>query len=226
MKLVCASFGLEMELLENYVTVLVVENAGYLTEIVSSLKKQSEGSEGEEGIFVLAENDKIEKIDKKLALVIDPFSISINERKKINKLYTKLGEIAPDYFEDKAKLTEDAIVLLDKLVLASPFANLVYDLDYNWMELFKGFNVRFEEMAVTLVEKLVEYMHILTNLLGIKVLCLVNIKAYLNKQELIELYKVAFYNKINLVLIEMTEGEVIGEEKVYIIDNDRCLIVK
>lgn len=81
MKLVCASFGLEMELLENYVTVLVVENAGYLTEIVSSLKKQSEGSEGEEGIFVLAENDKIEKIDKKLALVIDPFSISINERK-------------------------------------------------------------------------------------------------------------------------------------------------
>ena len=226
MKLVCASFGLEMELLENYVTVLVVENAGYLTEIVSSLKKQSEGSEGEEGIFVLAENDKIEKIDKKLALVIDPFSISINERKIINKLYTKLGGIAPDYFEDKAKLTEDAIVLLDKLVLASPFANLVYDLDYNWMELFKGFNVRFEEMAVTLVEKLVEYMHILTNLLGIKVLCLVNIKAYLNKQELIELYKVAFYNKINLVLIEMTEGEVIGEEKVYIIDNDRCLIVK
>ena len=202
MKLVCASFGLEMELLENYVTVLVVENAGYLTEIVSSLKKQSEG---EEGIFVLAENDKIEKIDKKLALVIDPFSISINERKIINKLYTKLG---------------------DELVLASPFANLVYDLDYNWMELFKGFNVRFEEMAVTLVEKLVEYMHILTNLLGIKVLCLVNIKAYLNKQELMELYKVAFYNKINLVLIEMPEGEMIGEEKVYIIDNDRCLIVK
>ena len=78
MKLVCASFGLEMELLENYVTVLVVENAGYLTEIVSSLKKQSDG---EEGIFVLVENDKIEKIDKKLALVIDPFSISVNERK-------------------------------------------------------------------------------------------------------------------------------------------------
>ena len=57
-------------------------------------------------------------------------------------------------------------------------------------------------------------------------LCLVNIKAYLNKQELMELYKVAFYNKINLFLIEMAEGEVIGEEKVYIIDNDRCLIVK
>lgn len=57
-------------------------------------------------------------------------------------------------------------------------------------------------------------------------LCLVNIKAYLNKQELMELYKVAFYNKINLLLIEMAEGEMIGEEKVYIIDSDRCLIVK
>ncbi len=56
-------------------------------------------------------------------------------------------------------------------MLASPFANLVYDLDYDWMELFKGFNVRFEETAVTLVEKLVEYMHILTNLLGIKRCC-------------------------------------------------------
>ncbi len=58
MKLVCASFGLEMELLENYVTVLVVENAGYLTEIVSSLKKQSEG---EEGIFVLQRMIKFKK---------------------------------------------------------------------------------------------------------------------------------------------------------------------
>ena len=35
MKLVCASFGLEMELLENYVTVLVVENAGYLQKLLA-----------------------------------------------------------------------------------------------------------------------------------------------------------------------------------------------
>ena len=38
MKLVCASFGLEMELLENYVTVLVVENAGYIMAQLSRQK--------------------------------------------------------------------------------------------------------------------------------------------------------------------------------------------
>ena len=43
MKLVCASFGLEMELLENYVTVLVVENAGYLTEIVRNNQMERRG---------------------------------------------------------------------------------------------------------------------------------------------------------------------------------------
>ena len=56
MKLVCASFGLEMELLENYVTVLVVENAGYLTEIVSSLKKQPKLSHNSQAIPFLIQS--------------------------------------------------------------------------------------------------------------------------------------------------------------------------
>lgn len=223
MRLVCSDYGLDMELEENRVTVLVVENAKFITEIIGSLKNQITG---EEGMFVLSDHNKIQKIDKKMNLIIDPFDVSINDRKIINKLYSRLGIIAPDYFQEKEKITADIISLLDEIVLASPFSNLIYNLDYDWTEMFKGFNIRFEETGENLIEKLVEFIRIQASLLEIRVLCFVNLKSYLTQEEMEELYKAAFYNKINLVLIESIEKDKLENEQIYIVDKDRCLIVK
>lgn len=223
MRLVCSDYGLDMELEENRVTVLVVENAKFITEIIGNLKNQITG---EEGMFVLSDHNKIQKIDKKMNLIIDPFDVSINDRKIINKLYSRLGIIAPDYFQEKEKITADIISLLDEIVLASPFSNLIYNLDYDWTEMFKGFNIRFEETGENLIEKLVEFIRIQVSLLEIRVLCFVNLKSYLTQEEMEELYKAAFYNKINLVLIESIEKDKLENEQIYIVDKDRCLIVK
>lgn len=223
MRLVCSDYGLDMELEENRVTVLTVENAKFITEIIGSLKNQITG---EEGMFVLSDHDKIQRIDKKMNLIIDPFDVSINDRKIINKLHSRLGIIAPDYFQEKEKITADIISLLDEIVLASPFSNLIYNLDYDWTEMFKGFNIRFEETGENLIEKLVEFIRIQASLLEIRVLCFVNLKSYLIQEELQELYKAAFYNKINLVLIESIEKDKLENEQIYIVDKDRCLIVK
>ena len=59
-----------------------------------------------------------------------------------------------------------------------------------------------------------------------RILCLVNIKSYLNDSEIQQLYEMAFYNKMYLLLIEDFEKESKDCEQVYIIDKDLCLIQK
>ena len=61
---------------------------------------------------------------------------------------------------------------------------------------------------------------------GIKVVCLVNIKDYLSDEEILELYLNANYNKIHIVLVESREAKVLSNEKICIIDKDKCIIKK
>ena len=54
---------------------------------------------------------------------------------------------------------------------------------------------------------------------------LVNIKQYLTENEISELYKLAMYSKIQLVLIEFNMyGKKSEYENIYIIDKDSCII--
>lgn len=53
-----------------------------------------------------------------------------------------------------------------------------------------------------------------------KILCFINLKQYLTKQELLEFYKYATYNSIRLIMIESTKYNYLKEyEKIIIIDD-------
>ena len=52
-----------------------------------------------------------------------------------------------------------------------------------------------------------------------KILCFMNLKQYLTKEELLEFYKYATYNSIKLIMIESTRYDYINDyEKIVIID--------
>lgn len=54
-----------------------------------------------------------------------------------------------------------------------------------------------------------------------KILCFINLKQYLTKEELLEFYKYATYNSVNIIIIESTKYEYIAKyEKVIIIDQN------
>ena len=54
-----------------------------------------------------------------------------------------------------------------------------------------------------------------------KVLCFINLKQYLSKEELEELYKYATYNSVNFILIDSIKYNCIKEyEKLIIIDEN------
>ena len=63
MKLVNTYYNIELEILENYVTVLSVENPLVYTKIIGDIWKQVNGEDGD---FVLSDGDKIKNISKEM----------------------------------------------------------------------------------------------------------------------------------------------------------------
>lgn len=77
------------------------------------------------------------------------------------------------------------------------------------------------ETKSDLLDNLLLLIDIEKNLSMKNVLIFVNLKQYLNKEELVELYKYSMYNQVNIVLIDsQSYGVKLEYEKKLIIDQD------
>lgn len=223
MKLVNHKYGLRIKLKEGEVTVIVVEEPHAMVDIVSELEMQVNGKEGD---FILSEENNELKMSKYWSMIMNPFSIDLNDRKVLSKLYAELVDEAKNYIEEKTVYNEAAIELLDKIIADSPYQELTYDFDMEWNNFFKLYDMKFESNAGNLLETLLEYIRVTASLFHYSGLILVGIKSYLNEKELQELYRMSCYYKIQLILVESSERKRLENERLYIIDKDICLIVK
>ena len=222
MKLVNSKINYSIEFKENIVNILVIENQSVMSQVVQSLWKQCNGNDGD---FCLSE-EKTLKIDKLMCTIINPFSIDFNNKKIISALYNNLAQNANDFIEEKAKINASIIALLDDIIDREDCHNIDYSLDFSWHDLFKIYNIKIEETQETLLISLIEYLKILVNYCGIKIVSFINLKSYLSEEEILELYKYSNYNKIQLLLIESTERTILQNEMVHIVDADKCIINK
>ena len=85
----------------------------------------------------------------------------------------------------------------------------------NLKEITKGGNYSFSE-------KIIQYMKIMSELMGKKLLVFVNIRSDLEKDQIQELMKNAVYNEIALLFIENIQRDFSEMKKYYIIDKDGC----
>lgn len=223
MTITCASHMLRIEIDENQVPVLVLEEPGEYTDITGSFYRQTEGEDGE---IIISEGDKIISLPKSVMIVSDYFSLDLNNRQIHNKLYQQMENTCVDLGVTKDEFTRQGIEILEKILMASRFDHVAYNLELEWGDIFKLFQVRIDEDYITLQEKLTSLLRVSAELLNLKLLIFVNLKAYLTEKELYELYHMAGYLKINLLMIESHEGCVLPQEKYYIVDKDRCLIIK
>lgn len=223
MKLLNAKYNFSMELRENFVDILVIEKPSLMSELIMDMQKQCDGEEGE---WVLAEETKILQINKHICFLLDPFSYDINNRKMLSILYKQLEQQAFDFYEEKGNINSQIISVMDNIIEHMPYSAVSYNLELSWTSLFKLYDMKFDAECNSLLEKLIEVVKILSALHQYDILCLVNIKSYLEAEELMYLYEMAFYNKIYLVLLENTENIANNYENFYIMDKDLCFIRK
>ena len=79
MTLVLSNYELNdpIEFEEGHFNVLVIENPDYMSKVIKELLSQSDGTDG---CFELFENNTSIRISENLSIVVDPFSINVNER--------------------------------------------------------------------------------------------------------------------------------------------------
>lgn len=221
MKLTYSTYGIMFELEENKVNVFIIEDPTVLVEVVYSLSEQCEGQEGE---FVLSEENKVLNISKNVSFVKEPFSIDCNNRKILTKLYQELErESITGVEEMQGDFYKSYISYITNLCQKSDFLLTFVDKP-ELQDILKLAEVKIDVQTQSILEKVIEYIKISSNLFNQHIFVFLNLKLFLSEQEIEELYKECFYRKVHLILIEATYQMKRAEEKICVIDKDKCVI--
>ncbi len=224
MKLVHPLFEIPIIFEENSINQVVIESPSTLSKIILELKDQINGNDGD---FVLSsDKGEILAIKKTMEVYIDYFSFDFQNKKIISKLYNDLKEKA--YNEDLYTKTIEIINLMQSYLghlidsIDCPL-EILNEIDFN--NFFKSAGLRINTDPDSNLERVIEYILIINEVLKVEVFILVNIKSYFDEKEVQDFYNAMCNRKINILLLENFESEVnYNEEKKYLIDKDLCHI--
>lgn len=221
MKLVEREYGIEVDIKENIVSIIVLEDVKLRLPLISELFSQTSGKEGN---WLLFENDKSFDLGKKVELILEPLTLTLNNKKVKTKLYQDIKTIAQDYcFSQGLEVHSQICNYLENMLDKLPYP-VKYDEDWDVSEILKAYNVELVEEYDNIFEKLYNYIKLVNTVCGTDIFIMVNIKQYLTDDQITELYKMAAYGKIQLVLIEFSTNNKRDCEELYILDNDDCVI--
>ena len=221
MKFIYGERELTLEFRENEVQVITIENREYFSTFLQNLYNQSQGSDGN---IILSEGEKILSLNKVAEIVWNPFSVDINNKKILSKLFQELKTVSmEDQYAEICELNTKVVHYLDDLNLKIPYP-IQFRLELDVLDLYKIYGVKLDTEEIDMFERLLEYVKVLKSLCGVGLLVFVNVKNYLSEMQIKELYKTAFYYKMNLLLVEAHQGKVLECEKNQLIDEDMCFI--
>lgn len=200
----------------------ILESPEIFSEYVQELNNQIAG---EEGRFVLSENEKELDLEKKAELIINPFGVDVNSRKILNKLYTELSELSKteQMYTKTVELFQNMQEYMFELEQCTDYI-LEFDHDLDMIALLKAMNIRYENKEVNQLERLIQYIKILSSAAGIRLFIFVNIRSYLSEEQMQEIVKELCYQEVHALFIENQQRSCMKGGRQYIIDKDRCEI--
>lgn len=202
--------------------IIVVEAPKLYSNIIYSLYLQIGG---EERGFFLSDDNKELQLNKVGEIVLNPLSIDINDKKIISRLHSMLVNNSGDFFEEKEIINSEMICLIEKLINTISFDHIDYAFELDWATILKMYSVKIEERFDNISEKIIEYIRVSSILLNIKVIFFVNLKCFIEEDDLKSIYEIARYLNVFIILIEGHVPDMrLNSEQYYIIDSDLCVI--
>lgn len=200
----------------------IIESPEIFSEYIQELNGQLAG---EEGRFVLSENNKELDLAKKADMVINPFSVDVNSRKILNKLYQELTGLSRE--EQMYTKTLELFRYIQEYMLDLEQCTsyiLEFDQEIDIAALLKAVNVHYEVKDVDFLEKIVQYIKIMVAVAGTKLFVIVNLRSYLTDLQMQNLIQECEYQDIKILFIENQQRSCMKGGKRYIIDIDKCEI--
>lgn len=222
MKLVNENLPAELMWNETEFITLIVEDSKLFAQLAYDFINNKEHEK-----WILSENGKLFDANKFLDVIFNPLTVSLNQRKILNKLY-ELCEVNIQTNEMlfKWNTVQDSFMsFVDELIDCFNY-DLYYNQKLDVKDILKIVDLKFNENN-TVVEKVLDYLVLTNDILKIKVFVFFNLKAYLSLEEIKYIIEQAQYHKFNILLIERFDAfEKIKDERIVVVDKDKCVIMK
>lgn len=223
MKLVHPDIQMQIQIKLGTIAEMILENPNLFAACLSELYRQTQG---EEGRFILSEDSNILKPGTYAECIINPYDLNVNKKKILTRVYAAIkNEVQDtDLYLEYEELLRNLHQFAEKVTEHMDIP-LEYDSVSDAGILLKllNFNIASEDTP-QMVERLIDYIKILSEYTEIKLIILVNIKSYISCENMKHLQKICAYLKMALLLVENTEGYRIDGSLKYIIDSDGCEI--
>lgn len=203
----------------SYINCLEIENKNYFYKIVNDINSISNGNILEDVIFSDDEYKEL-NLSNKINMVFDYFNFDFNSKKIISIINKKINDNIS--VEDKENLSKlyNKIRKIYLPILNDMDLNIDINNDFALDSIIKLLNVSIKPKD-NLLDNLFLLVDIEKELSINKIIVFINLKQYLNSNELIELYKYLLYNNVVVLLIDSQSYGVCNEyEKKLIIDDE------
>ena len=222
MKLVSSELSYAVLSDKYQVTEWVIESPDLFAQYVQELACQCNG---EDGNFVMSQRHKIVEMAKYMEVVFNPLGVDINNKKIINRLYLELDQLAKqeDMYLQTVQIRHYLLEYLMELEQKSEYI-LDFEQEIDLTLIFKAAGIKHEIIEEDYLERLIRYMKVVSQVLGIKIITFINLRSYLNDVQMEQLLKDAIYQEIQILLVENQERTCLKDTFRYIIDKDKCEI--
>lgn len=193
-----------------------IENKKYFYRFIKDLNNISNGIGNEE--IIIYENDKEINLTNKIKIIVNYFDLELNSKKVSNEIVKYINDNIDE--EIKFKISQEVIKIIKiyKNVLNEFDMPLVIDENLSIESITKNLKISLDEKS-ELLENLLLLIDLERTIKCNELLVFVNLKQYLSKEELNELYKYSLYNKIKIMLVDsQCYGVTLNYEKKLIID--------
>ena len=222
MNLVTKYLENSLEIKSKTINTLVIEDTHYFSLFLKGL---IESTEIESDEFELIEDYKTVDMTKYVEVIFDIFNLEANSANILKKMYVELEEDlnTQEVYTKKVELESIIANITDELIYRSRFSLKAGEINYQ--NLFKAIEIEFDYEKNSVLERLIEYIKVTSELLKTKVYIIVNLDSFLSEEELVELEKFLLYNDVKVLALQNTiRREVKPSENLRIVDKDLCEI--
>lgn len=220
MKFIYKDISNVLEWTENQLPILQIENQSFFNQVIIDIYEQVHF--GYEESFSLID-DKDRTIHSNSRLILEPISLTTNN-KDVQKYLGNLliNEMKETYIDLDEKL-KPIYNFYEKSFLELPI-DIEIDRNFNQRTLSKLFPFTIHDDSETVIEKVYNYLNVMTELNLVDFYIFVNLKQYLVQYEYDNFINFIFNKKIKVLLVENSSDLSHADECCLIVDEDLCEI--
>ena len=206
---------------ETHLAALVIENPINLRNFLIALTGEDES----EPPFAFIADEKMLEVGTEVDVLLDPLRLNFNNRRAMTALLKRIVQTASseDFYLRTGEVKSSVAKYLDDLIEAGDYGFVAsVDEEFSVEGLAKLANLKIGGLGVNYVETLVNYLTMMTELVGVELFAIYGLGMLLDGEEFSRLCHDMENHQINLLLVEPWSGEKLRDIPKIVLDEDGC----